>query len=221
MRISKPLEKNWPITQHFETKVKYMRSGIHSGIDYACPDGTDLLACFDGMVIKTENILINSGYGRAIWIQSEENPKVVALYGHTSQILATKGTRVTMGTIIAKSGHSGFVFSTHGGNGAHLHFGLLVDNVWADPMLYFEKQTKTINTIAETIKIPVKNKDKPETKKEDWTIYTIKKNDTLYGIAKKTLGDAEKWRLIFDENKDTIENPKRIYPGNKIRIPNK
>lgn len=42
MKIQKPLEKNWAITQRFETRVSYMRSGIHSGIDYACPDDQPL-----------------------------------------------------------------------------------------------------------------------------------------------------------------------------------
>ncbi len=220
MQIAKPLEKAWPITQRFETKVKYMRSGIHSGIDYACPDGTDLLACFAGTIIKTENVLINNGYGRAIWLQSDENPKVVALYGHTSKILAIKGTHVEMGTIIGKSGHSGFVFSVTGGNGAHLHFALLVDNIWADPMPLFTKSASTPIPVSEPVHIPVTNGD-PVTPTVEYTNYTIVKGDTLYGIAKKKLGDAEKWRQIFDLNTDKIENPKYIYPGQIIKIPNK
>lgn len=214
MHIAKPLEKKWPITQSFATKVNYMRSSIHSGIDWACPDGTDLLACFAGTIIKTENVLINSGYGRAIWLQSDENAKVVALYGHTSKILAKEGTHVEEGTIIGKSGHSGFVFSTSGGNGAHLHFGLTIDNVWTDPMPYFsDTQPKPIN-------IPVKDGNTtPIT--DGYENYTIVKGDTLYGIAKKKLGDAEKWRTLFDLNTDTIENPKYIKPGQVIRIPTK
>lgn len=214
MRLAKPLEKKWPITQSFATKVNYMRSGIHSGIDWACPDGTDLLACFAGTIIKTENVLINSGYGRAIWLQSDENPKVVALYGHTSKILAMKGTHVEEGTIIGKSGHSGFVFSTSGGNGAHLHFGLTVDNIWTDPMPYFDGAQPQPKPIT----IPVKNGDPVQ---EEFEAYTIIKGDTLYGIAKKKLGDAEKWRTIFDLNADTIENPKYIRPGQIIKIPTK
>ena len=197
-----------------------MRSGIHSGIDWACPDGTDLLACFDGVVIKTENVLINSGYGRAIWLQSDENPKVVALYGHTSQLLAKTGTHVQKGTIIARSGHSGFVFSSHGGNGAHLHFGLVVDTVWADPMRFIDDTAPVPIAILEPIHIPVLNAD-PVIPEKEYTEYTVVKGDTLYGIAKKKLGDAEKWRILFDYNKETIENPKYIRVGQIIKIPNK
>lgn len=208
MQIQKPLEKNWTITQRFETKVNYMRSGIHSGIDWACPNDTDLLACFDGIIVKTENILINSGYGRAIYLQSDENNKVVALYGHCSQLLAKVGNHVKAGTIIAKSGKSGFVL---GKNGYHLHFALMVGGIWTDPMPYFDGKTSLKKN--NPIKIPVKNGD------EQLNTYTIKKGDTLYGIAKKLFGDANKWRFIFDCNTDIIENPKHIRPGQVIKIP--
>lgn len=217
MLLKKPLEKNWPITQRFETKVTYMRSGIHSGIDYACPDDTDLLACFDGIVIKTENVLINSGYGRAIWLQKKDNPKIVALYGHTSKILAIKGTEVEAGMIIGKSGHSGYVFSAHGGNGAHLHFALLVDNVWTDPMPFFDTNKTIPKAPAVPISIPVKDGNGNEATAE-YETYTVVKGDTLYGIAKKKLGDAEKWRQIYDLNNDKIENPKYIKPGQILII---
>lgn len=208
MKLQKPLEKNWTITQRFETKVTYMRSGMHSGIDWACPNDTDLLACFDGIIVKTENVLINSGYGRAIYIQSDENNKVVALYGHCSQLLAKVGNHVKAGDIIAKSGKSGFVL---GKNGYHLHFALMVGGVWTDPMPYFD--SKPTLKKQDPIKIKVKNGD------EKLNTYTIKKGDTLYGISKKLLGDANKWRFIFDYNTDIIENPKHIQPGQVIKIP--
>lgn len=214
MQIAKPLEKAWPITQRFETKVKYMRSGIHSGIDWACPKGTELLGCFDGVVAKTENVLINSGYGRAIWIRSKENPKLVALYGHTSKILATVGTEVLTGQIIALSGNSGYVFSTSGGDGSHLHFALLLDGIFIDPMPLLSEQTPSVIKIDSDIHIPVKDGDSKQF--ED---YIVKKGDTLYGIAIKKLKNAQRWKELAEINKDVVRNPKKIIPGMKLRIP--
>jgi nucleoid-associated protein YgaU len=52
-------------------------------------------------------------------------------------------------------------------------------------------------------------------------VYEIKKGDTLSGIAKQQLGDASKWRTIYEANKDVIKNPDLIYPGQKIKIPRK
>lgn len=50
--------------------------------------------------------------------------------------------------------------------------------------------------------------------------YTVKKGDTLYGIAKKELGDGSKWKEIYNLNKDKIKNPDLIYPDQKLTLPN-
>ena len=50
--------------------------------------------------------------------------------------------------------------------------------------------------------------------------YTVAKGDTLSKIAKKFYGDSKQWRRIFEANKDTIENPDLIYPGQVLKIPN-
>lgn len=50
--------------------------------------------------------------------------------------------------------------------------------------------------------------------------YTVKTGDTLGSIAKDTLGDSGKWRLIYDANKDVVgSNPDLIFPGQKLKIP--
>jgi rare lipoprotein A len=52
-------------------------------------------------------------------------------------------------------------------------------------------------------------------KAEDkWTEYTVKQGDTLWGLAKDTFGVSVK--EIAKAN--NIENPDRIYPGQKIRV---
>ena len=49
--------------------------------------------------------------------------------------------------------------------------------------------------------------------------YTIEKGDTLSGIAKQVYGKASLWQKIFEANRDTIDNPDRIFPGQVITLP--
>ena len=51
--------------------------------------------------------------------------------------------------------------------------------------------------------------------------YIIQKGDTLQSIAAKpnVYGKASKWTKLYSANKDVINNPNRVYPGLKIRIP--
>ena len=49
--------------------------------------------------------------------------------------------------------------------------------------------------------------------------YTIKKNDSLWKIAKEQLGDGNRWREIYELNKDVIKNPYRLKAGKIILLP--
>lgn len=49
--------------------------------------------------------------------------------------------------------------------------------------------------------------------------YTVKKNDTLWNIAKKYYGDGSKYTKIYEANKDKITNPNLIYVNQVFVIP--
>lgn len=49
--------------------------------------------------------------------------------------------------------------------------------------------------------------------------YTIESGDTLWGIAAKFLGNGSKYPEIFEANREVIEDPDKIFVGQKIRIP--
>ncbi len=49
--------------------------------------------------------------------------------------------------------------------------------------------------------------------------YTIESGDTLGKIAKNFYGDAKKYKELFEANREVIEDPNKIFPGQKIRIP--
>ncbi len=49
--------------------------------------------------------------------------------------------------------------------------------------------------------------------------YTIDKGDTLSKIAKDHFGSANRWREIYEANRDVIDDPDRIFPGQVIKLP--
>jgi len=49
--------------------------------------------------------------------------------------------------------------------------------------------------------------------------YTIEKGDTLSKIAKEQLGHASAWKQIFEANRDVLDDPDRIFPGQVIKLP--
>jgi len=49
--------------------------------------------------------------------------------------------------------------------------------------------------------------------------YTVVSGDSLSKIAKKILGNAGRWKEIWEANKDQIKNPDLIHPGQVLKIP--
>ena len=54
---------------------------------------------------------------------------------------------------------------------------------------------------------------------QDAVFHTVVKGDTLSAIAKKTLGNANRYMEIFEANKPMLSHPDKIYPGQTLRIP--
>ena len=51
--------------------------------------------------------------------------------------------------------------------------------------------------------------------------YTVVAGDSLSKIAKREYGDAGKWPVIFEANRDKIKNPDLIHPGQVLTLPPK
>ena len=49
--------------------------------------------------------------------------------------------------------------------------------------------------------------------------YVVQKGDSLSRIAKNLLGDANAWKQIFEANRDVLDNPDKIFPGQTLKIP--
>lgn len=51
-------------------------------------------------------------------------------------------------------------------------------------------------------------------------VVVVKRGETLSLIAKRELGDVEKWRALYDGNKDVVgPDPNQIYTGMRLRVP--
>lgn len=51
--------------------------------------------------------------------------------------------------------------------------------------------------------------------------YTVASGDSLSKIARHVYGNANEWHRIFDANRDQLDNPDHIAPGQTLKIPAK
>ncbi len=56
---------------------------------------------------------------------------------------------------------------------------------------------------------------RPDTPKS----YTVSAGDTLSSISRKVYGNSNRWREIYNANKDTMANPQALKVGQTLRIP--
>jgi len=101
------------------------RSRMHTGVDWAAPSGTPILAAGSG---TAEAVGRKGGYGNYVRIRHANGFKTA--YGHMLRFAPgmRPGVSVTQGQII------GFVGSTGRSTGPHCHFEVLVNSRQVDPM---------------------------------------------------------------------------------------
>ncbi|MBI2715067.1 MAG: M23 family metallopeptidase [Rhizobiales bacterium] len=98
---------------------------MHTGVDWAAPTGTPIYASGNGTIEKEG---WESGYGKYIRIRHTNGYETA--YGHMSAFARgiEEGKRVRQGQVI------GFVGSTGLSTGSHLHYEILVNGRFIDPM---------------------------------------------------------------------------------------
>jgi murein DD-endopeptidase MepM/ murein hydrolase activator NlpD len=98
---------------------------MHTGVDWAAPYGTPIFASGNGVV---ETAGWEGGYGKYIKIKHPNGYE--SAYGHMSAFAKgmEPGKRVRQGQVI------GFVGSTGLSTGAHVHYEILVNGRFVDPM---------------------------------------------------------------------------------------
>lgn len=117
--------------------LEEIRSGVkHSGYDLAMPRGTTLRTISDGVVERVTHYGGKS-IGNGVIIRTEDGS--THIFGHMDKVTVQPGQHLHSGDIIGTSGNSGNVFSSSGGDGAHLHFGMWKDGQYVDPSGVIEK----------------------------------------------------------------------------------
>ena len=111
--------KDGKITTPYKKTGKMWSKGYHSGVDYACKEGTDILAVANG---KVEAANWGKSYGTQI-VQKVEGGWVI--YAHLSKALVKAGDMLTMGQHIGESGNTG------NSSGPHLHFEMRDNIRWS------------------------------------------------------------------------------------------
>lgn len=108
---------------------------MHTGVDWAAPIGTPILAAGNGTVIKAQ---WDSGYGRRVEIQHANG--YITTYNHMSGFARgiTEGVRVKQGQTV------GFLGSTGLSTGPHLHYEVMVNGHFVDPMRVKLARTREI-----------------------------------------------------------------------------
>ncbi len=100
----------------------------HTGIDLAAPYGTPIMAADSGQVIWTGWDW--SGLGWAVKIN--HGHYIATVYGHLARFIVRVGQNVSKGQVIGYEG------STGASTGPHLHFMVMVNNIWVNPQLYVQ-----------------------------------------------------------------------------------
>lgn len=95
---------------------------MHSGIDYGCPTGTQVVAAGAGRIVMAEDRIVT---GKTIVI--EHLPGTYTIYMHLSSIDVAAGTLVGRGERIGQVGMTGLA------TGPHLHWEFRVMGVACDP----------------------------------------------------------------------------------------
>jgi murein DD-endopeptidase MepM/ murein hydrolase activator NlpD len=111
--------KGGKITTAYGKKGKMWSKGYHTGVDFAAPVGTDIVAVADG---KIENATWGASYGTQL-VQKVDGGWVI--YAHLSKALVKAGDKVTKGQHIGESGNTG------NSSGPHLHFEMRDNIRWS------------------------------------------------------------------------------------------
>jgi murein DD-endopeptidase MepM/ murein hydrolase activator NlpD len=125
--------RNSKVTSRYAEQRRYFFEGrevaesTHFGFDLATVAGGPVTASNAGTVIHADRMGI---YGQCVLI--DHGLGLVSLYGHLSRLDVAVGDSVEQGQILGRSGQTGLA------GGDHLHFAMLVDGVYVDPVEWWD-----------------------------------------------------------------------------------
>lgn len=137
--MASPVPKKFKITTTYHKTGSWWSCGYHTGVDFACPEGTEVYAVANGKVLEAKNgVTWGGSYGNAIIVNHGEGHR--AVYAHLSKILVKPDEKVVEGQLIGYSGNTG------NSSGPHLHFEVRVTpfkyaNKDVDPKVLIDAKT--------------------------------------------------------------------------------
>jgi murein DD-endopeptidase MepM/ murein hydrolase activator NlpD len=102
---------------------------MHTGVDFSAPKGTPIYATGDGVVIDVKTVF--GGYGK--YIEIDHGFGFVTRYAHMNEFSVRKGQRVKRGDQIGTVGNTG------SSTAPHVHYEILKDGRYVNPVHYFFK----------------------------------------------------------------------------------
>lgn len=123
----KPL-KSYTITSPFGMRIHPIHKveRFHEGVDMAAPQGTPIYAAKSGKVTTTSYQAGGAGY----YVSINHGDGFASIYMHMTHYIVKPGQHVSTGQVI------GYVGSTGGSTGPHLHFGISYNGTYVNPMSY-------------------------------------------------------------------------------------
>nr|WP_307167820.1 M23 family metallopeptidase [Streptomyces rishiriensis] len=100
---------------------------LHTGVDFGAPQGAQVSAARDGTVVFAA---MTTAYGNRVVVDhgTIEGKRLQTTYSHLSAIGVTVGGSVRTGTPLGRVGSTGL------STGPHLHFEVIYDGYYADPL---------------------------------------------------------------------------------------
>jgi len=111
----------------FRTDPIYKVKKFHEGVDFSAPQGTDIYATGDGVVVLLKKS--NKHYGNTLMI--DHGYGYETMYAHISEFKVKKGDHVKRGQVIATVGNTGK------STAPHLHYEVRKNNRRMNPIHYF------------------------------------------------------------------------------------
>lgn len=106
-----------------------------------------------------------------------------------------------------------FKYSERGGEVGDIYYSIELKKY----KRYYSRKAKIVENNSNGITIETSSTETRESDKENPKTYTIISGDTLWHIAKKYLGDGNRYNEIASLN--NISNPDLIFPGQVLNIP--
>lgn len=103
--------------------------GLHTGVDIAADEGTDIVAAYNGVVKDT-----GTGEKKGNYVLMLNSDSTETLYCHCSEVTVEEGSVIRAGETIAKVGSTGW------STGPHLHFEIHINGNTVDPLTVLEEK---------------------------------------------------------------------------------